>query len=184
MSTYVFATGNPEKVKLFAKYAQVEIENQSVGAHEIQSLDLTEVTTEKAKAAFAEIGRPVMVDDAGFIICSLGRLPGTFVRWFIEEIGLEKICRLADISEDRTSVAQAEYVLYDGQDFKRFNGSLHGNIAQHASGNRGFGWHGIFIPDGATKTLADMNETEFSKYYLQIKPLDKIGEYLRMKEQS
>lgn len=174
----VFVTGNANKAKYFSELVGLTIENHDADAAEIQSLDLVEIATHKAKEAYAQLGRPVIVEDAGVYISALGQLPGPFIKWFIQEIGLEKICRLVDANEDRSAEARDTFAYYDGNVLKHFTGNLAGKIANEPRGNRGYDWDKIFIPHNEERTLAEMNYDDYKKFHLQIKPIRELRNFL------
>lgn len=173
-----FITGNSNKAKYFSQIVGHPIPHRAVDVHEIQSLDLREVVTEKAKAAYAELRSPVLVEDSSLVIHSLGRMPGTFIKWFLDELGLEKVCRLADISNDRSAQASAAFAYYDGNRLEIFVGGMHGTIPEHPRGDDGFGWNPIFIPETGTKTMGEMTEVEFEAVYAKIKAFGKVKSFL------
>lgn len=179
MTNVTFVTGNPHKAKYFSELIGLPIDHHSVDGHEIQSLDLEEIAEHKAKTAFEQLQRPVIVEDVSLVISCLGRLPGPFIRWFVDEAGLEEICRLADPDKGRRAVVSSIYAYFDGKDIKYFRGSLKGKIAQHPKGKDGFGWNPTFIPDGANKTLAMMDDATFKNYYLKIKAISNLGNFLQ-----
>lgn len=179
MSNVVFVTGNQHKADYFARLAGVSIEHHAVDIPEIQSLDLKAVATDKARGAYEVLKRPVIIEDTALAITSMGRLPGTFIKWFIEELGFEKLCRLVDFQTDRSAVCTSIYVYYDGKKYHYFSGELKGSIADHPRGTSGFGWNRAFIPEGQDLTLGEMPEEVFRKYYLQVKPLDEVGNFIR-----
>jgi non-canonical purine NTP pyrophosphatase (RdgB/HAM1 family) len=180
----VFVTGNANKAKYFSELVGMEVEHHSADVDEVQSLDLEEIVRHKAEGAFKQLQRPVVVEDTSLVIRSMGRLPGPFIKWFLEEIGLEKVCRLADLSPDRSAVASSIYTYYDGNDMKHFNGSLNGTISDHPKGESGFGWNQIFIPEQSRKTLAEMVDEEFKASYMRIKMIKQVGEFLRALDNS
>lgn len=173
-----FVTGNPGKAHYFSKLVGMDIENRAVDTDEIQSLDLEEIVTHKAKQAYAKLNRPVIVEDTSFIINSFGKLPGPFIKWFEESMGFEKICRLADIGEDRGAKASSIYAYYDGKKLKLFPGELDGTVSDHPRGKTGFGWNPIFIPHYSNQTLAEMNDEDFKQAYIQIKSIFKVRDFL------
>ena len=85
MKKVTFITGNPKKAENLKKYLGVDIAYSAVELDEIQSLDLREVTEHKARQAFEKIGSPVLVEDASLEFTELGRLPGTFIKFFVDE---------------------------------------------------------------------------------------------------
>ncbi|HVO86717.1 MAG TPA: non-canonical purine NTP pyrophosphatase [Candidatus Binatia bacterium] len=174
----VFVTGNANKARYFSELIGLPIKHMPADVEEIQSLDLKEVAEHKARSAYKQLKRPVIVEDVAMQVNFLGKLPGPFIKWFIEEIGLEKICRLADASEDRGAIASCVYAYYDGKLLKLLEGSLSGTIAKHPRGAEGFGWNPTFVPEGSEQTLAEMDEPTFKKFYIRIKPIPQLKEFL------
>lgn len=177
-----FITGSAHKAKYFSQIIGHPIPHQPIDLHEIQSLDLREVVAHKARAAYENIKSPVLVEDTSLIINSLGRLPGTFVKWFLDELGLDKVCRLADISTDRSAHASAAFAYYDGARLEIFVGGMDGLIPEHPRGDEGFGWNPIFIPESHNKTMGEMNEAEFETVYARIKGFEQVKSFLEATE--
>lgn len=134
--------------------------HRTVDLAEIQSLDLREVTQTKARQAYKIVKQPVLVEDVSLSFEVFGRLPGTFIKWYIAELGNEKICRLLDGQNNRKATATICYCLYDGEQMHCFEASMHGEIADHPRGENGFGWDEIFISDGMSKTRAELADDE------------------------
>jgi non-canonical purine NTP pyrophosphatase (RdgB/HAM1 family) len=178
MAKVTFITGNPNKTKYFSELVGQHIAHHSADVHEIQTLDLEELITHKAKAAYAQLKTPVLVEDTSLIIKSLGKLPGPFIRWFLQELGSEGICRLADMNSDRSALAGTAFGYYDGKQIKIFKSFLEGSISVNPTGDSGFGWNAIFIPNGTDKTLGEMDQEAFKSFYTQIKPFSQIKEFL------
>lgn len=174
----VYVTGNENKARLFNKMLGLELERAKVDVPEIQSLDPIEVVQHKVTAAYRILKRPVIVEDTFLTIHALGKLPGPFIKWFLEELKLEGLCRLLD-GKDRNAVAGAVIAYYDGKRLELFKRSLKGAISDNPRGDSGFGWNGVFIPEGSKKTLGEMDEDEFKKFYMRIKPFDEVATFLK-----
>lgn len=179
MKEVIFVTGNANKARYFSRATGLVVKGYKLDIPEIQSLDLSQIITHKVHSAYDQFKKPVIVEDTSLIILSFGKLPGPFVKWFIEELGLEKICRLADVSEDRRAIARTIYAYYDGQRLEQFDGSLNGRIAEQPKGKGGYGWNPIFIPDSYNKTLGEMSEAEFTEVYRSYKPVVKVAGFLK-----
>lgn len=158
--TITLITGNLKKLQELQRFTSLEIDHAKIDLPEIQSLDPAEVVRVKAEAAYAALGRPVLVDDTSVVFPSLGRLPGPFIKWFLDELQPEGLCRLVDSDPERKAIATVTYGLHDGQNVTQFSGSLRGTVSQHPEGENGFGWDSIFIPEGRTKTRASMTPEE------------------------
>lgn len=166
MKNVTLITGNQNKADFFAKYLDAAIAHKKVDLDEIQSLDLRQICEHKARQAFETIKSPVLVEDTGLTIDALGKLPGPFIKWFIQELGLEGICRLVD-AKKRGATAEICFGYFDGHLMKLFTGKVEGTIAEHPLGPPDFGWNPIFIPKGSTKTYAEMNDEETERFSLR-----------------
>jgi len=177
MDKITFITGNVAKAEYLAKTINMPIAHQKVELDEIQSLDLEKIAEHKAKQAYDILKTPVLVDDASLRFDCMGNLPGPFIRWFIDEIGNEKICKM--ISGDRSAYTEICFGLYDGKELKLFKPGIKGRIAESPRGENGFGYDMIFIPEGYDKTWAEMDDEEKSKTFLRNRAYKEIEEYLK-----
>ncbi|OGF82521.1 hypothetical protein A3B18_00770 [Candidatus Giovannonibacteria bacterium RIFCSPLOWO2_01_FULL_46_13] len=144
---------------------------------EIQSLDLEEIVRHKVRQAYEKIKSPVIVEDVSLEFEALGGLPGPFIRFFVEKMPFENICSLVD-GKTRKATARCVYGYYDGENLKLFEGELGGEVSKVPAGDNGYGWDRIFIPEGYSVTRAELNEEDYQKTYLQIKPLAELKEFL------
>lgn len=176
----VLITGNRGKAEYFGKLIGMEIEHISIDLDEIQSLDLKEIVKHKVVQAYNIIQRPVIVEDVALEFKALGRLPGPFIKFFLNELSMQDICNLVN-GKSREAIARCVIGYYDGENIKMFEGELLGNISKAPTGENGYGWDKIFIPDGYDITRAQMNEEDDKKTYLKIKRLDLLKEFLTNK---
>lgn len=177
MKQPVFITGNSGKAKYLAQYLGVELEYQKIELDEIQSLDLKEIVHHKVREAYKSIKKPVLVEDVSLEITSLGKLPGPLIKWFLEELSSEQICRLAD-GGDRKAIGRCMFGYFDGKEEHYLEGELHGVITKHPAGGNGFGWDSIFIPEGYKVTRAELNGEDYEKVYRTIRPFDQLKQFL------
>ncbi len=180
MTNITFITGNQKKADYLAKYLGFPVEHIKLDLDEIQSLDLKEIVEHKVRQAYEKIKKPVIVEDVSLEFVALGRLPGTFIKFFVDEVPFETICSMID-GKTRKATARCVFGYFDGQDLKLFEGGLDGEIATTPSGENGYGWDKIFIPQGYTVTRASLEEKDDQKTYLQIKPFAKLKEFLESK---
>lgn len=174
----VFITGNQSKADYLARHLGIDIDHQKVELDELQSLDLHTIIEHKARQAYGIVKRPVLVEDVSLEFKALGQLPGTFIKFFVENSGLEACCRMLDGFSDRSATARCTFGYYDGTHMQLFDGALSGKIAQAPRGENGFGWDQIFIPDGYAITRAEMNSQDDEKTYTTIKPFAELREFL------
>lgn len=179
----LFATGNPNKVKNAKRNLGIEVECVDLHMPEIQSLDIREVAREKLKAAYAIAKQPVMIEDIALEFCALGRLPGTFTRFFVEELGPERMCRLID-GKDRSAIVRCVIGYSDGKETAFFEGECKGNIALFPRGSGGFinGWSSIFEADmHGGRTNGEITQEEHDVYYKMTRRYDQLRKYLNKK---
>jgi XTP/dITP diphosphohydrolase len=174
----VFITGNQHKAKYLALWLGIDVPHQKVDLDEVQSLDLREVVEHKARLAYEIVGRPVLVEDVALRFAAMGRLPGTFIRWFLEELGIDGLCRLGNNYENKSAEATIMYGLYDGHELHVFEGSKTGRLASEPRGDS-FGWNNIFVPDGWDKTYGEMTDDEFKACSHRYIAIDKLRAYLQ-----
>ena len=177
MQKITFITGNQNKADYLAKYLGYPVDHVKVDLDEIQSLDLKEVVKHKVHQAYEKVQKPVLVEDVSLEFTALGRLPGTYIKWFLDEMTFEELCRLVD-DKGRAAVARCVFGYYDGETEKYFEGSLKGSIPKNPAGDKGFGWDKIFVPEGYDVTRAELDEEDDKKTYLLIKPFEKLKTYL------
>ena len=177
MTDVTFITGNQNKADYLAKYLGFSVRHQKVDLDELQSLDLSEIVKHKVRQAYSIVGSPVIVEDVALEFSALGRFPGTFIKFLIDEVPFETICRMLD-GLDRAAVARCMFAYYDGVEVKLFEGSLSGIIADQPMGENGFGWDRIFIAEGYTVTRAELNKDEYQETYTTIKPFAELKDYL------
>ena len=177
MRDVVFITGNQAKADYLARHLGHPVEHQKIELDEIQSLDLKEIVRHKVRQAFEKVQRPVLVEDVSLEFTAMGRLPGPFIKWFIEDMSFEDICTLLN-GKDRSATARCIYGYYDGKEEQYFERSLRGTIPEKPSGTGGFGWDSIFIPEGYSMTRAELSPEDDEKTYTQIKPFAAVKAFL------
>jgi non-canonical purine NTP pyrophosphatase (RdgB/HAM1 family) len=177
MNKISFITGNQSKADYLAKYLGIPVDHQKVELDEIQSLDLREIVEHKVRQAYEIVGSPVIVEDVSLEFTALGKLPGTLIKFYVDEVPFETICRTLD-GLNRGATARCMFGYYDGELMEFFEGKLEGTIAEHPEGDNGFGWDKIFIPEGFGVTRASLNEADDKATYLTIKPFDKVKKFL------
>lgn len=179
MNSIVFVTGNPSKFQATQRYITFPLHKKSLDVTEIQSFDLKTIVTHKVIEAYSHIKKPVLVEDTSLQFNALGKLPGPYIKWFVEEIGNERLCTMLNNFSDRSAVVTVTYGFYDGIEVKTFSGSLTGEITTKPRGNRGFGWDPIFQPNGLTKTIAELSLDELFAISPRKIALKKLENFLR-----
>ncbi len=171
-----FITGNASKAKHLSTYLGIDIAHKKMELDEIQSLNLKDVVTDKATRAYAIAQSPVLVEDVSLSFYSLGNLPGPLIKWFVQGLGSDGLCRL--LSNDRRATAKVIFALYDGKQMHYFSGEREGTIAQEPIGAPRFAWDNIFIPQGASTVWSQMEENSFASSSMRAPAMDELRRFL------
>ena len=176
MREWTFVTSSKAKLVEAERILGRRLIQQDLDLPEIQALDLETVIAAKAQLASDALGGvPIIVEDTGlFIECWKG-LPGALIRWFEETVGVAGICSMLEGFADRSARAQTIVAAYDGS-LEMFSGEVRGQIARAPRGDRGFGWDTIFIPDGETRTFAEMTPEEKDRLSMRRKAFRDFAE--------
>lgn len=183
MADVTFITGNQNKADKMAQYLDHPVAHHKLDLDEIQSLDPREVAEHKVRQAYDKLRKPVIVEDTFLVFAALGKLPGPYIKWFLEELGEQGTADLLK-DKDRKAIAGTVFGYFDGSELKIFLGMVPGTIAEEASGTNGWAWDKIFIPAGYNVTRANMNDADYKKTYLKIKPFAELKKFLNSKHPS
>ena len=175
--TFVLITGNQGKADQLALWLGQPVEHRKFDLDEIQSTDLRSIVNHKVRQAYALAQQPVLVEDVALTFTAMGALPGTFIKWFLQELGNEEVCKLANTLEHQKAIASICYGYYDGQNVQFFENSVHGTVPRAPRGE-GFGWNPIFIPEGSSKTYAEMTSEEVRPYSMRARAIEKLRAFL------
>lgn len=178
MLDVTFITGNQNKADFLAAHLGVPLAHQKLELDELRTFSLHEIAEHKARQAYEIVKRPVLVEDMALTFHALGRLPGTYIKWFVQELSLQQLCDLAP-AHDRHATAAICYCLFDGVSIIFFDGEVAGTVAQSPRGNGGFGYDPIFIPNGQPLSNAEMGKDDIAKYGLRTTTVyPQLKEYL------
>ena len=127
---------------------------------EIQSNSLSKIAKQKAIDAYSKKQKPVIIEDDGLFINSLDGFPGPYSSYVYDTIGNKGIIRLLGNSEFRDAKFVAIIAYCNGvDDVKLFESSILGKISSIID-QGGWGYDPIFIPDGESKTYANVSDKD------------------------
>ncbi|GGG25227.1 non-canonical purine NTP pyrophosphatase [Rhodococcoides trifolii] len=122
----------------------------------------------KARDGAAATGMACVADDSGVEIDALRGMPGVLSARWSGTHGNDAantalvLAQLADVPGDRRGggfVSACALVLPDGREFV-VRGEWRGTIAREPKGDGGFGYDPIFVPDGDTRSAAELTPEE------------------------
>ncbi len=126
----------------------------------------------KAKSLKAVVDGWVVADDSGLSVEGLNGMPGVHSARYAGEKAsdaenMAKLLKMVHIRSplQRAAKFQCAFVVYspDGQEHV-IEAEFTGQIAQKVQGKSGFGYDPIFIPEGQTKTLAELGAAFKNQY--------------------
>ncbi|ASU85251.1 non-canonical purine NTP pyrophosphatase [Nocardiopsis gilva YIM 90087] len=181
-TTIVLATRNAKKIpEMQAILTEAGLDAEVVGlgsypdAPEVPETEPTFAGNAllKARAIAKHTGLPAVADDSGLCVDELHGMPGVLsARWsgcFGEQSGdkdsanLELVLdQLSDTPHERRGaefVSAAAIVLPSGTE-DVVEGVMRGHLIDKSRGENGFGYDPIFVPEGETRTTAEMSGAE------------------------
>ena len=187
-SKLFFASSNENKFQEAERILTnlgVKVNFSKTTLEEIQSSSLSEIAEQKAISAYELIQKPVIIEDDGLFIDSLNGFPGPYSSYVYDTIGNKGIMNLLENSEFRDAKFVSIIAYLGGSDgVKLFESSIPGKISSVIE-KGGWGYDPIFIPDGESKTYANVSDKDklshraaslkkFSSWYLSM--LKDIGQ--------
>ena len=173
----VAATHNPGKAREIAALLDGRFETVTAGSLGLPEPDETETTfignaVLKARAAADASGLVAIADDSGLSVVALGGQPGVLsARWAVAEEGAPRDfahamrrveqALAASGSADRSAFFTcALAVAWPDGPVVAVEGQVHGRLSFPLRGDRGFGYDPIFVPQGDSRTFAEMEAAE------------------------
>ena len=192
MKTLIFASNNAHKLS--------EIRNLLKNIVEIQSLkdinlegDIPETSntlegnaTQKAEWIYSRIGQDCFADDTGLEVEALDGAPGVYSARYAGEgcsfaDNVNKLLKAMDGKTNRKARFRTVICLIENGKKNYFEGIVNGTIVEKGSGNMGFGYDPIFVPDGYNISFAEMPLDEKNKISHRGLATQKLVEYLKSK---
>jgi len=175
-----FITGNKNKlaeVQAILSVTPVKLQNQALDLPELQGT-IEEISIDKCNRAAEAVQGPVLVEDTCLCFDAFGELPGPYVKWFLQSLGVEQFHKLLAGFENKAAQAVCTFAYSEGPGHKPiiFQGRTKGTIVP-ARGPTNFGWDACFEYDG--QTYAEMPKDEKNKISHRGKALAKLVEWLQ-----
>jgi len=164
MNKITYVTGNWSKImsaKQILEPLGFEVDNVKMETIEIQADTVEEVAKYSAKEASEKLKCTVLKNDTGLYVDALAGFPGPYTHYVDETLGEDGLLKLLDGIENRDAcfIEAFAYCEY-GKNPVIFKSITRGRIAKEKSGNYGWSWDFIFIPDGYDKTMGNYPDEE------------------------
>jgi XTP/dITP diphosphohydrolase len=185
-----FATNNVHK--------QTEIQALLGGAFQLRTLadigcseeipepfaTIAENSRAKAQYIWEQYRIPTFADDSGLEVTALGGQPGVDSahyagpqRSHADNIAL--LLKNLDGQPDRSARFVTIITLVMNGEYWQFEGSIAGTILSEKRGEGGFGYDPVFVPEGETRTFAEMSLAEKSSMSHRARAFTKLAEFLQ-----
>jgi len=176
-------TGNAKKLAEVAAILGAEnIQSVKLDLLEPQTMNLREIVTQKAIAAFAAVGGPVLVDDISVAVEGLRGFPGPFVKFWEQQVTwdhtLAELIPNEDSSRRMKVVAMVAYK--DASQEIVVEEVIEGHLRPRTEGE-GWGFDFFFVPDGYEQTYAQMGVDMKNKISHRAKAFLRLRDVLRDK---
>ena len=172
-------TSNKDKLREAEQILGIKLKNVDLELDEIQELDAKKIAEHKVRQAFSSINKPVFVWDQSIYIDCLNGFPGPLIKWFWQQVTLEKICEISNLYKNHAISTETLLTFHDGQQVHTFSAKIHGQIPEKPRGSKGWGWDPIFMPEGHNKTYAEMEPDEVLPLRSHGDALKRFREFLK-----
>jgi XTP/dITP diphosphohydrolase len=164
----VFASRNKHKAEQVAALLPgvelLDLDTVAPGIELVEPFDtFLENALAKARAVFEITGLPAIADDSGIEVDALGGRPGVFSARFAgpdatdADNNAKLIRELAGLpSEERACRYRCVAVYVDADGELVAEGACEGHVVEPARGDMGFGYDPHVVPEGETRTMAEI----------------------------
>lgn len=198
MITMIAASSNAHKIKeiqsIMSKFGVKVVSRKEAGVPEFEIEEdgetFEENSLKKAEAIMKATGKLTVADDSGLMVDYLGGAPGVYSARFAgeecdDEKNNEKLLKHLEglPAEDRKAkfVSVITLMFPDGNTIVA-RGEGPGRIIETPTGENGFGYDPLFVPDGLSKTFAQLSDKEKNSISHRARALEKLEEILTERE--
>ena len=196
MKKLVFATNNPHKLEEIRAILGSKVEILSLADIGCDAdIPETAETLEgnaliKAHYVYDNYKLDCFADDTGLEVDALHGLPGVHTARYAypdrhdPEANMVKLLEDLRENNDRNARFRTVIALIEKGKEHLFEGVVEGVIAREKSGTQGFGYDPVFIPEGNSKTFAELGEDIKNTISHRARAVQKLAEYLASRHES
>ncbi|WP_207955434.1 RdgB/HAM1 family non-canonical purine NTP pyrophosphatase [Segetibacter sp. 3557_3] len=191
MRTIVFATNNPNKVEevraiVGREYHIISLKDAGIHIDIPEPHDTLEKNAaEKSGTIYRLTGSNCFSEDTGLEVEALNGVPGVKSARYAGEHSSSTdnvnklLAELADTNNRKARFRTIISLIFDGKEHQ-FEGVCNGTITLKPSGDAGFGYDPVFIPDGASATFAEMTLDEKNRFSHRKKAMRQLLSFLSL----
>jgi len=189
MHTLIFATNNRNKVAeiqslVGPNFEIIPLKEAGIEIDIPEPHDQLEANAlEKAMTIFNLTNQACFSEDTGLEIAALGGAPGVKSARYAGEnsnpqANIDLVLSKMEGVENRTAQFRTVICLVWENQTYYFEGICKGKILNNMQGENGFGYDPIFMPDGASKSFANMTMAEKNQFSHRKKAVAQLFEFL------
>jgi XTP/dITP diphosphohydrolase len=189
MHTLIFATNNRNKVAeiqslVGPNFEIIPLKEAGIEIDIPEPHDQLEANAlEKAMTIFNLTNQACFSEDTGLEIAALGGAPGVKSARYAGEnsnpqANIDLVLNKMKGVENRTAQIRTVICLIWENQTYYFEGICKGQILNNMQGENGFGYDPIFMPDGASKSFANMTMAEKNQFSHRKKAVAQLFEFL------
>lgn len=185
MQQLIFASNNDNKVAeinsmLKNDFRVITLKQAGIDIEIDEPFDtLEENAIEKARVIYELTGKSCFSEDTGLEVVCLNSEPGVKSARYAgpqrsSEDNIDKLLTALQGKENRQAQFRTVIALIINGKSYLFTGICKGTIIASRRGTSGFGYDSIFVPDGSSKTFAEMNIVEKNEFSHRRKAMDEL----------
>ena len=189
MATLIFATNNQHKVKeirniLNDRFHIITLQEAGIDIDIPEPHDTIEANaSEKSKTIHSITRQNCFSEDTGLEVEALNGEPGVKSARYagVEKSfqkNIDKLLLNLKLKTNRKARFKTVISLILNEQEYLFEGICDGSITELQKGNEGFGYDPVFVPDGSTKTFAEMSTEEKNIFSHRRKATEQLIEFL------
>jgi len=192
----IFATNNPHKLEemrtaIGSQTVIISLEEAGIRQEIPEPFDTLKDNAQVKAETICRVsgGENCFSEDTGLEVDALGGEPGVHSARYAGEpvspsANISKLLQaLGDSTDRRARFVTVICLILQGETYF-FEGRCEGQILEAPTGASGFGYDPVFIPDGATKSFAQMDKEEKNKYSHRRKAGDQLINFLQTQTES
>lgn len=184
-----FATNNSNKLReaqqILPNYQILSLENAGIHDELPETHNtIRENSIEKAEYLYNKYHINCFSDDTGLEVEALNGAPGVYSARFAgpqknndDNINL-LLKKLQGVENRKARFVTYITLIIDGKQYI-FEGEMRGSIMTHRTGNGGFGYDPVFLPEGYNQSVAELTPEAKNQISHRGRSLQKMAEFLR-----
>ncbi len=160
----------------------IRVVGRAMHLEEPQSDDVRGIVLAKARQALRAVRAPLIVEDTGIFFAEYKNFPGAYARPFVTGVGIEGVLRLLRGHDVKRKAFFQSIVAFAAPNAKPkiFVGRCYGEITEKRRGKAHHArlpYDEIFVPNGFSKTFAEMSVAQKARISHRAKALAVFGKW-------